>query len=90
MTKALFDLPPDLEYFTQAEADQILRCRKGKRLELIRSGKLVVVNVRGKQLITGLSIRGYLAECAANLKPSVRSLSARQLNDLNARRVAQS
>ncbi|TPW00267.1 MAG: hypothetical protein USCAAHI_00288 [Beijerinckiaceae bacterium] len=89
MTKASapFDVPLHLELFTQSEADQILRCRKGKRMELIRAGKLVVVDVAGKKLITGRSIRAYLSECAANPRPSGRSLSARQLNDWHARKA---
>ncbi len=53
------------------------RCAKGKRRDLIRDGKLIVVNVGGKNLITGSSVRGYLAECAANPRPSGRSLCTR-------------
>jgi hypothetical protein len=81
---ALFQIPADLELFTQLEAEQILHCGKTKRQELTRDGKLVVANVAGKHLVTGRSIRSYLAECATSPTPSGRSLSAKQLNRRNA------
>lgn len=76
-----FQVPEDLEYFTQNEADSILRIGKSTRMELIHRGTLVAINVGGNRLITGRSIRAYLAECAADPRPTGRSLSGRQFND---------
>ena len=70
-------VPADLEFFTQLETQAVLRCQLK---ELIDLGKLVKVNIGGHWLITGGSVRGYIAECAANPRPSGRSLCAKALN----------
>jgi hypothetical protein len=80
MAKNAFRVPLDFELFTQLETQQILRCAQNKRVELIRAGKLVVINVGGKKLITGKSLRAYLADCAAHPQQSGRSLCATSLH----------
>jgi hypothetical protein len=80
MAKSLFETSPDLEFFTQLEADKILRVGKSTRLNLIRAGKLTVINVGGNRLVTGSSLRGYIADCVANPQPTGRSLGAKRTN----------
>jgi hypothetical protein len=63
--RAAFKVPADLEFFTGEEVEEICRFRRSKRQELTRQGKLDRVNVAGKWLYSGASVRRYLAACAA-------------------------
>jgi hypothetical protein len=88
MAKNAFRVPLDFELFSQKETEQILHCAQNKRVELIRAGKLVVINVGGKNLTTGKSLRDYIHDCAVNPQQSGRSLCAASLYRRGAKRLS--
>jgi hypothetical protein len=68
-----FKIPPELEIFSDLEAQQILGIGKSKLGQLVRATKLKRFNVAGKWKISG--VRNYLAECQASTEPPERSKS---------------
>jgi hypothetical protein len=77
-TPAVFDDVRSLNTF--AETWEILRCSESKGHQLIASGELSTVNVAGKRLVLGDSIKHFLEKSFSDPALLNRSVAARRVN----------